>query len=60
MRNIKKFESVVFWLDGIMERGRVLDVAFKDNELFFYVEKIRTHDMLCLRADLVFKEEECK
>lgn len=60
MKDIKKFESVIFWIDGTMERGKLLDVILTEEGLFFQVENIRTHEMLRLRAELVFREEECK
>lgn len=60
MENIKKFESVIFWVDGIMERGRLLDIKLEDEGTFFYVENIRTHEMLVLNAEMVYREKDCK
>lgn len=60
MENIKKFELVIFWKNGTMERGKLLDIKLKDEGAFFYVENIRTHEMLILNAEIVYKEKDCK
>lgn len=56
MENIKKFEPVVFWIDGVGERGRLLDVTIDEEGSLYYVENTRTHEMVTLRANMVFKE----
>lgn len=60
MEKIKKFESVIFWENGEMERGRILDIALKEDEYVFYVENLQTHKMLTLSADMVYKESDCR
>ena len=56
MENVKKFEPVVFWVDGLAEHGRLLDLSLDDEGSIYYVENMRTHEMVTLRANLVFKE----
>jgi len=59
MENIKKFEPVVFWVDGMQERGRILDISLDEDGSIYYVENLRTHEMFTLRADCVFFEKYC-
>lgn len=56
MENIKKFESVIFWHKGIMKKGRLLDVALKEDGLTVYVEDLKSHEMLALTPEQVTKE----
>ena len=60
MEDIKKFEPVIFWQNGVMERGRILDVSLTDEGAIFYVENMRNHEMFSLKAEMVYKEKECK
>lgn len=59
MENIKKFEPVVFWVEGVAERGRILDISLDETGSIYYVENLKTHEMLTLRADCVFFEKYC-
>lgn len=56
MENIKKFEPVIFWHQGIMKKGRLLDVALKENGLTIYVEDLQSHEMFTLTPEQVTKE----
>ena len=60
MENIKKFESVIFWKHGAMNRGQVLDVKLEENGMKLFIENLRTHEMLILDAEMVYREKDCK
>jgi len=60
MEDIKKFEPVVFWQDGISERGRILDLNIDETGMKVYVENLRTHEMVILTAESVYREKDCK
>lgn len=60
MENIKKFESVVFWKHGTMNRGRILDVKLEEDGMKLFIENLRTHEMLMLDAEMVYREKDCK
>lgn len=60
MENIKKFETVIFWKHGTMNRGHVLDIKLEEDGMRLLVENERTHEMLMLDAEMIFKESECK
>lgn len=60
MEDIKKFEPVVFWQDGISERGRILDLNINETGMKVYVENLRTHEMVILTAERVYREKDCK
>lgn len=60
MENINKFESVIFWKHGTMDRGRILDVRLTEDGMKFFVENERTHEMLTLDAEMVCRERDCK
>ena len=60
MEDIKKFEPVVFWQDGISERGRILDLNIDETGMRVYVENLRTHEMVILTAENVYREKDCK
>lgn len=60
MEDIKKFEPVVFWQDGISERGRILDLNIDETGMKVYIENLRTHGMVILTAERVYKEKDCK
>lgn len=60
MEDIKKFEPVVFWQDGISERGCILDLNINETGMKVYVENLRTHEMVILTAERVYREKDCK
>jgi len=60
MEDIKKFESVIYWKHGMMNRGRILDIKLEENGMKLYVEDERTHKMLMLDAEMVNRERDCK
>ena len=60
MEDIKKYESVIFWKHGAMNRGQVLDVKLEEDGMKLLVENDRTHEMLTLDAEMVYREEDCK
>lgn len=60
MESIKKFEQVVFWKHGTMNRGRVLDIKLEEDGMKLFIENLRTHEMLMLDAEMVYREKDCK
>lgn len=60
MENIKKFESVVFWKHGTINRGRILDVKLEEDGMKLFIENLRTHEMLMLDAEMVYREKDCR
>ena len=60
MENIKKFEPVIFWKHGMMNRGRVLDIKLEEDGMKLYIENERTHEMMLLDAEMVYREKDCK
>lgn len=60
MESIKKFEQVVFWKHGTMNCGRVLDIKLEEDGMKLFIENLRTHEMLMLDAEMVYREKDCK
>lgn len=60
MKDIKLYDQVIYWYNGIMERGRVLDVKLEEDGIKLFIENLRTHEMLILDAEMVYREENCK
>ena len=60
MKDIKLYDQVIYWYNGIMERGCVLDVKLEEDGMKLFIENLRTHEMLILDAEMVYREENCK
>ena len=56
MENIKLYEPVIYWQNGIIRRGRVLDIALKEEGMIFYVEDTTSHQMFTLTSEQITKE----
>ena len=56
MKDIKLHDQVIYWYNGIMGRGRVLDVNLTANGMIFYIEDITSHQMFALASEQITKE----
>ena len=56
MENIKLHEQVIYWYNGIMSRGRILSIKLDSEGAIFYIENLKTHEMVTVRAEQVTKE----
>ena len=56
MNDIKLYDQVIYWYNGIMGRGRILDVNLKKDGMIFYVEDTTSHQMFALPAKQITKE----
>ena len=60
MKDIKLHDQVIYWYNGIMERGRVLDVKLEEDGMKLFIENLRTHETIILDTETVYREENCK
>lgn len=57
---LRNLNQLFFWQDGISERGRILDLNINETGMKVYVENLRTHEMIILTAERVYREKDCK